>query len=379
VKLAPHPAWRRLFANGAAPALTVERLTQAGLKLERLASKSPLPQWLFAPSLETLLRSIDLSGIESKALAIAHNRAANEMTRAAVLRRVREHVEWPRNDIGVAAAAAPEQPSRPSARDVGEIAAILRRYGSEAVVEPSGSLKIAPAAVATAAGRSRSSAPLTITRAEAAASLLKRFVRAGDPAIAHSTFTSGPAGATASDLSERSAESTDAGARQPHRSPTAGTSQIQRGDAIARIIRTLADLRSAAAGSGRRRVRGRLSRQWRADSAPIAEDASEFSASEQSGLRGLAARSSRALDSGRGFTDHRPSWIEEAPGAAADSVSTGEGPRGLAARVSRRAARSLSVEGARSAPDLEDFADRLDQLLRREARRNGIDLEEIDR
>jgi hypothetical protein len=28
---------------------------------------------------------------------------------------------------------------------------------------------------------------------------------------------------------------------------------------------------------------------------------------------------------------------------------------------------------------LEDFADRLDQLLRREARRNRIDLEEIDR
>jgi hypothetical protein len=121
-----------------------------------------------------------------------------------------------------------------------------------------------------------------------------------------------------------------------------------------------------------------LSRQWRPDSAPIAEDASEFSASEQSGLRGLAARSSRALDSGRDFTDHRQSWIEGAP-AAADSVSTGEGPRGLAARVSRRVARSLSVEGARSAPDLEDFADRLDQLLRREARRNGIDLEEIDR
>lgn len=376
MKLAPHPAWRRLFANGAAPALTVERLTQAGLKLERLASKSPLPQWLFAPSLETLLRSIDLSGIESKALAITHNRAANAMTRAAVLR---EHVEWPRNDIGVAAAAAPEQPSRPSARDVGEIAAILRRYGSEAVVEPSGSLEIAPAAVATAAGRSRSSAPLTVTRADAAASLLRRSARAGDTAIAHSPFTSGSAGATASDLSERSAESTDAGARQPHRSPTAGTSQIQRGDAIARIIRTLADLRSAAAGSGRRRVRGRLSRQWRPDSAPIAGDASEFSESEQSGLRGLAARSSRALDSGRNFTDHRPSWIEEAPGAAADSASTGEGPRGLAARVSRRAARSLSVEGARSAPDLEDFADRLDQLLRREARRNGIDLEEIDR
>jgi hypothetical protein len=244
VKLAPHPAWRRLFANGAAPALTVERLTQAGLKLERLASKSPLPQWLFAPSLETLLRSIDLSGIESKALAIAHNRAANEMTRAAVLRRVREHVESPRNDIGVAAAAAPEQPSHPSARDVGEIAAILRRYGSEAVVEPSGSLEIAPAAVATVAGRSRSSAPLTITRADAAASLLR---------------------------------------------------------------------------------------------------------------------------------------LRRRPGAAADSASTGEGPRGLAARVSRRVARSLSVEGARSAPDLEDFADRLDQLLRREARRNGIDLEEIDR
>ena len=376
MKLAPHPAWRRLFANGAAPALIVERLTQAGLKLERLASKSPLPQWLFAPSLETLLRSIDLSGIESKALAITHNRAANAMTRAAVLR---EHVEWPRNDIGVAAAAAPEQPSRPSARDVGEIAAILRRYGSEAVVEPSGSLEIAPAAVATAAGRSRSSAPLAITRADAAASLLRRSARAGNPAIAHSTFTSGPAGATASDLSERSAESTDTGARQPHRSPTAGASQIQPGDAIARIVRTLADLRSAAAGSGRRRVRGRLSRQWRPDSAPIAEDASEFSASEQSGLRGLAARSSRALDSGRDFTDHRPSWIEEAPGAAADSASTGEGPRGLAARVSRRAARSLFVEGARSAPDLEDFADRLDQLLRREARRNGIDLEEIDR
>ncbi len=246
-------------------------------------------------------------------------------------------------------------------------------------MEPSGSLEIAPAAVATAAGRSRSSAPLTITRADAAASLLRRSARAGDPAIARSPFTSGPAGATASDLSERSAESTDAGARQPHRSPTAGTSQIQRGDAIARIIRTLADLRSAAAGSGRRRVRGRLSRQWRPDSAPIAGDASEFSESEQSGLRGLAARSSRALDSGRNFTDHRPSWIEEAPGAAADSASTGEGPRGLAARVSRRAARSLSVEGARSAPDLEDFADRLDQLLRREARRNGIDLEEIDR
>jgi hypothetical protein len=126
-------------------------------------------------------------------------------------------------------------------------------------------------------------------------------------------------------------------------------------------------------------MRGRLSRQSRPDSAPIAEDASEFSASEQSGLRGLAARSSRALDSGRDFTDHRPSWIEEAPGAAADSMSTDEGSRGLAARVSRRAARSLSVEGARSAPDLEDFADRLDQLLRREARRNGIDLEEIDR
>jgi hypothetical protein len=126
-------------------------------------------------------------------------------------------------------------------------------------------------------------------------------------------------------------------------------------------------------------VRGRLSRQWRPDSAPIAKDTSEFSASEQSGLRGLAARSSRALDSRRDFTDHRPSWIEGAPGAAADSMSTSEGPPGLAARVSRRAARSLSVEGARSAPDLEDFADRLDQLLRREARRNGIDLEEIDR
>jgi hypothetical protein len=378
VKLAPHPAWRRLFASGAAPALTVERMTQAGRKLERLAS--PLPRWLFAPSLETLLRSIDLSGIESKALAIAHNRAANEMTRAAVLRRARELVEWPRNDIGVAAAAATEQPLRPSARDVGEIAAILRRYGSEAVVEPSGSLEIVPAAVATAAGRSRSSAPLTITRADAAASLLRRADRAGDPAIARSPFTSGPAGATGSDLSERSAESTDAGASQPHRRPTAGASQIQRGDAIARIIRTLADLRSAAAGSGWRRVRGRLSRQWRPDSASITEDASEFSASEQGGLRGLAARSSRAIDSGRDFTDHRQSRIEEAPGAAAaDSMSTEEGPRGLAARVSRRAARSLSVEGARSAPDLEDFADRLDQLLRREAHRNGIDLEEIDR
>src|SRR5260370_19417148 len=182
-------------------------MTQAGLKLERLASKSPLPQWLFAPSLETLLRSIDLSGIESKALAIAHNRAANELTRAAVVGRAREHVEWPRNAVAVAAAADPEQPSRPSARDVGEIAAILRRYGSEAVVEPSGSLEIAPAAVATGAGRSQSSAPLTITRADAAASLLRRSARAGDPAIARSPFTSGSAGAATPGLSQRSAAS----------------------------------------------------------------------------------------------------------------------------------------------------------------------------
>src|SRR5260370_15155202 len=132
-------------------------MTQAGLKLERLASKSPLPQWLFAPSLETLLRSIDLSGIESKALAIAHNRAANEMTRAAVLRRAREHVEWPRNAVAVAAAADPEQPSRPSAPNVGEIAAILLRYGSETGVEPPGSLGIAPPPQATAARPSPSS------------------------------------------------------------------------------------------------------------------------------------------------------------------------------------------------------------------------------
>jgi hypothetical protein len=83
------------------------------------------------------------------------------------------------------------------------------------------------------------------------------------------------------------------------------------------------------------------------------------------GATDLAARRQWQID-GAHVTFEAPASVE------------GE-PVGLAARVARRAAHNLSVEGARNAPDLEDFADRLDQLLRREARRNGIDLEEIDR
>jgi hypothetical protein len=342
VKLPPHPAWRRLYANGGAPARALERMTQAGRKLERLGSDSALPQWLFAPSLESLLRPIDLSGIERKAAAISERRAAKEMTHAAVLRRAPEQVEGLRQDTAAELA---------SPRD------------------------IAPAAVA--ADKSRSAAAPIVTPAYAAASLRRRATRAGDPAIARSTFASELSGAvTNSDLSAGDA-------LQPRSSPASdtagGATQTQRSDAIARIARTLQDLRGATAGSGRRRARGRLRRQWLAEGASASQDPAEFGSAEQGGLRGLAARGSRGVHSSSDFAARRRWQIENTPGAAEAPVSAEVGPRGLAARVSRRAAHDLSVEGARNAPDLDDFAERLDRLLRREARRNGIDLEEIDR
>jgi hypothetical protein len=214
VILAPHPGWRRLFANGAVPALTVDRMTQARRRLERLAFKSPLPQWVFAPSLEALLRSIDLSDIERKVLAIGDSRAAHEVTRDAGLRRTREHVEQQRKNIADTAAPAAEQPPRLSARDAVEIAAILQRYGSDTpVAELARSVEIGPVASTAAAGQSRP-APPTISRADAAASLLRRSARAGDQAIARRVLAPGAGPTAISDLSERSAEGTDTSTSQ---------------------------------------------------------------------------------------------------------------------------------------------------------------------
>jgi len=391
----PHPAWRRLYATGGAPARLVQRMAQAGRELDRLA-ESTLPQWLFAPSLEALLRPIDLSGIERKALAISDHRAASQLTRAGVLRRAPEYGEELRRKIGRDDAPAAEQRSRPSARELDQVAAILRRYNFERAAADSA--KSRNIALASAPDGSRSSAAPIITPADAAASLRRRSIRAGDAAIAHSAFTSGPGGSPAiprsvsapapagagaiSPLAEGSRARTESAASPPRSVPaadTAGAGKVEPTHAIARIARRLEDLRGAAAGSGLRRARRQLSRQREAASAPFAQDADVIAATEQGGLRGLAARVSHGVHSASDLAARRQ-WQTGGGPATSEAPLSAEGePVGLAARVARRAERNLRVEGARNAPDLEDFAERLDQLLRREARRNGIDLEEIDR
>jgi hypothetical protein len=85
---------------------------------------------------------------------------------------------------------------------------------------------------------------------------------------------------------------------------------------------------------------------------------------------GRSRRARRTLPTA---SDHGP----EANGAAFEPAAGGL--RGLAARVSRSRPEDFDALRPAARPSDEDLAGRLDALLKDEARRLGIDLEEIER
>jgi hypothetical protein len=80
----------------------------------------------------------------------------------------------------------------------------------------------------------------------------------------------------------------------------------------------------------------------------------------------------------RPFERRYDATADEAPAQDLTIAASQGGLRGLAERAAR-AHGGLTV--ARPAPteNIDDFAHRLDVVLKREALRNGVDLEEIDR
>jgi hypothetical protein len=366
-------------------------------KLEAFVRETALPGWFNATSLEPLLRPVDLSGIKRKALAMTHSRRANERLRSAVLRRAREHAEVEHRKVNSEDRPEEQQPSH-WARERGDIAAILRRYGPEAGIgELSRSKRRASGLFASNDPKSTASAtaefqakshvthPLR-SRADFAASMRRRSVRAGDPTIAHIRVPPELTALEIADLLEPAVEFTEPGPSMVHASAPGDGEQLASGvlpdnggSAILRIERTLANLRKASTGPLPSRVHRSLYNEREADRAPRAEAPGEVSVAEDA-MRGLTAHvSSGTLTADDSHESLQ--WPPTQPSGefAAKAPAPAQGLRGLAARVAHRAWGGLAVARVHVGPDMEDFAQRLDQLLRREARRNGIDVEEIDR
>ncbi len=388
MKRAPHPALRRLYALGAVPSRAQERLDRIAAPLMLVLRDLDDVKILSAPAFEPLLRGIDLSGIAREADQVKmrdRERTSNRAVRA----------NKPRSRIASRDEAAAESGARigspPAAQDANSrIAEILRKFDSEhasagnrqdlrtsSIPQQNGAAartiganewpSVAPATETRYAHRnsvaeappkrtdSRSAASVgperdgmagslkrAISRQDAAESIRRRASRVGDSAIADSQLSLNDADPGVVDSLERSnANSAETIALSQNLAEPESSAVVERRDSIAMLARALESLKIR-----RPRLRARGAEQREVAAASGANSTEQFRDDE-------APRREVGEDAG--------------------------GLRGLATRVSRRRGDGLVVERPPPQPSEDEFQHLLEAVLRREAGRSGIDLEEIER
>ena len=389
-----HPAFRRLLRVGAIPAIAVERLARTPRAFELLARDFADLDILSARELEPLLRGIDLSGIAASSDR-AQERTADPSGAAS------DKVHHPRlrlHSIGdglapESARAASREISSETNRDTSRDDRAFSTDPSEtdedhrardSAVDRSRFPLTTPQPLDSSVDTSRSSiladpevsAPETVgptahpsrprvarqiditaqidsarsrSRAAAHEALRTRAARAGDPRIADRPISRAHAASDVVELLDRASRQPDTKSALSSRDEGRSDSRRLAGerhaplDSIARIVRVVDDLRPRNARDARLANANQPPRPNAPDSSSATDQTArpDPSALTETGLRGLISR---------------------------------------AAKFDRRAiTQGITVERPAPIDEPEDAAQRLDEILRNEARRNGIDLARLTR
>jgi hypothetical protein len=372
-----------LFLHGAAPARTIERLRSFDALLARLGRGPGKLDWMFASSIDPLMRPLDLSGLGRKA-DVLDQRSTGTALAAPSHSRMRN-----RGETSAGQSLIDPAPVR-FKHDSAEVSAMLRSYlpvsetevrtaadpraaGNRDVPEPALAARPQTETIRhTAPILGDRQTPNDVSSGSLAAQLeLSRIENAGGRPERHSFAHANRSAASPANLV--SPEAATEWLR--NRAAAAGAFTIadspvvrETNEKIDRILqRTLAEAHEPVASTSNN---------------PVPTDAiarlSHTLEVLRTTPRDRSIRTLHQVESAPRRTHLQDSDREHLPASQLSVASNELGLRGLIARMTRSNG-ELNVTRPAARQSSEELADRLGAVLKEEAQREGIDLEDIER